>query len=503
MTLMSLRYSPAFVPIVVVALCVAACDSSTTSSVTTGPTPTKCQLTLAQPSNIVANGGTGTIAVTAQPECAWSVSAQPSWIADVSPTSGQGNGNVSFRAMPNPVPSTREGEIVVNDNRVRVMQEAAPCLFALAPDNQTVNASGGSASVAVSTLTGCTWTARSNASWITITSGAQGNGSGSVAFSIAANTGGPRTGTVTIADRTHTITQQDQAQPPAPPAPAPPAPAPPAPAPPAPPPPAPPAPPSCTFTIAPNNESVAAAGGAGTPIAVTTSVSTCTWNAVSNASWITVTSGASGTGSGSVGFTVAANTGAARSGTMTIASQTFTVNQAAAPVVPACTYTLSAGSTSVTAIGATGSVDVITTASCAWTATTSAAWITIASGASGTGNGTVGFVVLPNLGAARSDSILIGGQTFTVNQAAVLPTCTYTLSAPSATIPAAGGTGTFNVTAPAGCTWTALTSATWITITAGASGSGNGTVSFTVAANTGASRTDNIVVAGQTFTVTQ
>jgi hypothetical protein len=188
---------------------------------------------------------------------------------------------------------------------------------------------------------------------------------------------------------------------------------------------------------------------------------------------------------------------------MTIASQTFTVNQAAAPVVPVCTYTLSAGSTSVTAIGATGSVDVTAPANCAWTATTSAAWITIASGASGSGNGTVGFVVLPNLGAARSDSILIGGQTFTVNQAAVLPTCTYTLSASSATIPAAGGTGTFNVTAPAGCTWTAVTSATWITITAGASGSGNGTVSFTVAANTGASRTDNIVVAGQTFTVTQ
>src|SRR5262245_33955026 len=176
---MSLRYSPAFVPIVaVVAVCVAACDSSTTSSVTTGPTPTKCQLTLAQPVNIVADGGAGTIAVTAQPECAWTVSAQPAWIADVSPTSGPGNGNVTFRAMPNPVPSMREGEIVVNDNRVRVMQEAAPCRFAIDPDNQSVNASAGTASVAVSTLNGCTWTAKSNASWITITSGAQGNGNG-------------------------------------------------------------------------------------------------------------------------------------------------------------------------------------------------------------------------------------------------------------------------------------------------------------------------------------
>src|SRR5262245_45115189 len=105
---MSLRYSPAFVPIVaVVAVCVADCASATTSSVSTGPTPTKCQLTLAQPANIVAGGGAGTIAVTAQPECAWTVSGQPSWIADVSPTSGQGNGSVAFRAMPNPVPSMR------------------------------------------------------------------------------------------------------------------------------------------------------------------------------------------------------------------------------------------------------------------------------------------------------------------------------------------------------------------------------------------------------------
>jgi hypothetical protein len=492
---MSLRYSPAFVPIIaMVALCVAACDSATTSSVTTGPTPTKCQLTVAQPSNIVAAGGTATVAVTAQPECAWTVSGQPAWIVDVTPTSGQGNGSVALRAAPNTVPSMREGEIVVNDNHVRVMQEAAPCIFAIAPDNQTVNASPGSANVAVSTLTGCTWTAKSNASWITIASGAQGNGNGSVSLRIAANNGGSRSGTVTIADRTHTITQQDAAQPPAPAPPAPPAPP--------PGPPTPPTPPTCTYTIAPNNESIGAAGGAGTAIAVTPSTSSCTWTAVSNASWITVTAGASGTGNGSVGYTAAANTGAARSGTITIAGQTFTVNQAA-PAAPVCTYTLSASSASVSALGGPESAGVTAPAGCAWTATTSASWITVTSGASGSGNGTVGFLVLPNLGAARSDTLLIAGQTFTVNQAAVLPTCSYTLSASGATVPLTGGTGSFNVTAPAGCSWTAVTGASWITINSGASGTGNGTVAFTAAANPGASRSDTIVVAGQTFTVTQ
>lgn len=485
-TLMRLRYSPAFVPIVaVVALCAAACSSSTTSSVTTGPTPTKCQLTLAQPSNIVAGGGAGTIAVTAQPECAWTVSSQPTWISDISPTSGQGNGNVAFRAAPNNVPSMREGEIVVNDNRVRVMQEAAPCRFTI-PEGQTVNAAAGSANVAVSTLNGCSWTAKSNASWITITSGAQGNGSGSVSLRIAANNGSSRTGTVTIAEQTHTITQADATQP----------------GPPTPPtPPTPPAP-NCTFTIAPTSESIAAAGGNGPPVAVTATGSNCSWTATSNASWITVTSGASGNGNGSVGYTVAANTGSARNGTVTIAGRTLTVNQAAA-AAPSCTYALDASSTSLSALGGPGSVGVSSASGCAWTATTGASWITLVSGASGNGNGTVGFLVLPNLGAARSDSIVIAGQTFTVNQAAVLPSCTYALSAPGATVAIAGGVGTFNVTATTGCTWTATTGASWISITSGASGSGNGVVSFTVAANPGATRTGTIVVAGESFTITQ
>ncbi len=54
------------------------------------------------------------------------------------------------------------------------------------------------------------------------------------------------------------------------------------------------------------------------------------WTAVSNESWIHITSGAAGKGSGSVSYTLDANTGEARTGTMTIAGETFTVNQAGA-----------------------------------------------------------------------------------------------------------------------------------------------------------------------------
>jgi hypothetical protein len=55
---------------------------------------------------------------------------------------------------------------------------------------------------------------------------------------------------------------------------------------------------------------------------------------------------------------------------------------------------------------------------------------------------------------------------------------------------------------PKQCSWTASTSAAWITITSGASDTGDGKVQFTVAAST-TPRSDTLLVAGQVVTVTQ
>ena len=82
----------------------------------------------------------------------------------------------------------------------------------------------------------------------------------------------------------------------------------------------------CTYSISPT--SVSPAAGATTGTVSVTAGTGCAWTATSNAAWLTITSGASGSGNGSVGYSVAANTDAARTGTMTIAGQTFTVNQA-------------------------------------------------------------------------------------------------------------------------------------------------------------------------------
>ena len=84
-----------------------------------------------------------------------------------------------------------------------------------------------------------------------------------------------------------------------------------------------------------------------------------------------------------------------------------------------CTFSLSAADQSFGAIGGTGNVSVNTSSGCAWRATSSASWLTVASGASGTASGVVVFQVAANTtGQARTASLSIGGQTFTVNQTA-------------------------------------------------------------------------------------
>lgn len=81
-------------------------------------------------------------------------------------------------------------------------------------------------------------------------------------------------------------------------------------------------------------------------------------------------------------------------------------------------YDSTAGSIAVTAA----------TSSCAWKAHTNAAWITVADdNVQKTGNGTVNYSISRNTaGAPRTGTILIGGEVFTVTQAAGPPVCTLT-----------------------------------------------------------------------------
>ena len=83
------------------------------------------------------------------------------------------------------------------------------------------------------------------------------------------------------------------------------------------------------------------------------------------------------------------------------------------------------------------------------------------------------------------------------------PPCSYSIAPTFATAPMAATTGTISVTAGVGCAWTATSNATWLTVTSGAAGTGNGSVRYSVAANIAAERTATLTVAALPFTVTQ
>ena len=293
---------------------IGACTASTSTSLE--PTPSKCAVTPSPPAGpLAATGGPVSVAITAFPECTWTAATQASWITGLTPTSGQGNGEIKFTVVPNSADSVRQAEILLNDVAVRLMQEAAPappppppppppqpppppppanCTFAVAPLTYAATAAGASGvTVSVTAPAGCAWTSVSGLPWLTVTSGAIGNGTGTMTFAVAANTSSARTGTITVAGRTVTVSQASP----------------------------------CAFAVAPTLFDLNDKAKTGLAVLVTAGAG-CSWTAVSHQSWITVTSGASGTGAGTVVFRVEANsTNSNRIGTLTVAGITVTVRQ--------------------------------------------------------------------------------------------------------------------------------------------------------------------------------
>lgn len=187
---------------------------------------------------------------------------------------GSGCRETSSVVSPDPTPSV-------------VSPDPAACTFDVAPAAQIINSGlGGSGTVTVATTSMCGWTATTDVGWITLTAPTGGNGNGTVNFAAAYNPGPERTGRLIIGGQPSTITQWGSAGTAMP----------------------------CTYTIDPSSQTIGAAGGAGPGVQVYTSYG-CRWIATSNAPWISVTWGGSGgAGFAVVTFSVAANTGDARTG---------------------------------------------------------------------------------------------------------------------------------------------------------------------------------------------
>ena len=181
------------------------------------------------------------------------------------------------------------------------------------------------------------------------------------------------------------------------------------------------------------------------------------------------------------------------------------LNGSVSRIASDCSYSISPTSQSFAAAGGTGNVTVTAGGGCAWTAVSNASWIDVTSGASGTDNGIVQYSVDANASSSpRTGTLTIAGQTFTVSQSGAVA-CTVAMSPTSASFPQAGGSTSVTVTAPAGCGWTAVSNSSWIMVTAGAAGSGNGMVTYSVAPYTGRpkNRKGTVTIAGLTLSVRQ
>lgn len=372
-------------------------------------------------------------------------------------------------------------------NSASTSNSAAPtavrCALTLSATPPLVESAGGTGIVALTINRECAWSAKPEVAWISV-SPASGQGESQISFSVASNQQPvERKGAIVINERRFEVTQRA----------------------------------ACVFTLSPE-QAVADAGGARVLVTVTAAAG-CAWQAVSQAPWIRVSGGTSGTGPGTVVLDVSAAGAAARTGDVMIAGIRFSVRQSAAspapspsptpspPPSPTCQFSLSASSAAIGSAGGSGVVDVIAAEGCQWTAQSSAAWLDVTSGRTGDGRGEVRFTASPNTSpASRAATLTIAGLEFRVTQAGAVatPECTYSVSSTTESVTAAGGTGVITVTAPSGCTWTATSAASWLTVTAGASGSGNGTVQYSAAAHTGTSpRSASLTVATQTVTVNQ
>jgi hypothetical protein len=207
----------------------------------------------------------------------------------------------------------------------------------------------------------------------------------------------------------------------------------------------------CTYNLASLTATYSAAGSSGS-VGLT---ATCGYFTASNSPWITLTSGQSGTGSGTISYIVAPNQGPLRIGTFNVLTAggsivaTFTITQAAA----ACTTLVPNPEEFTYTEPGSGTVS-FSTGPCSWTASSNSGWLTLPQ-TSGNSSGFNFNVAANNTGQPGIITLntSAGTQKIVVNEAQL---CTYQLTGPnglgSLTVPSTGGGGSFNIATQTGCT---------------------------------------------------
>ena len=239
------------------------------------------------------DGGQGTVRVATAAACAWSAAAAESWIAFIGETQRQGPGEITYAVQRNEETRVRTGSLTVAGRTVAVGQDAAPpvppvplpCDYSVAPVELVQHWHHTSANINLTTAAGCAWTVSAGADWLTIAPPSEGAGPRVIQFTNSIYTGQvSRRAPVQVRWPTPTagqnvwITQE-----------------------------------GCFYALAETSGEFSAAGGQafvtvlGTPASVNCMIG-CPWTAISQASWIHVTTPMPSAGDERFNYTVDANT---------------------------------------------------------------------------------------------------------------------------------------------------------------------------------------------------
>jgi len=448
-------------------------------------------LSLSQTSWSMGSSNPGTDVVQVSSNASWSASANVSWVT-VTPSDGTGDAQVQVIVDGNTSSVGRDGTVTFT---TRPLTNSGPTATATFTVHQPGMSAGGisvdqsqwqlssaaSANTFVVVSTPASWTAHTDAAWITASPGS-GTGGQSVMLTASANTGGDRVGTVTfqtttspVASATVTVTQPGTTSAP-------------------------------SLVLSLSSWVLASSASETNRIQVSSDTS---WSVTSNQAWLTVSPDTSA-GSGTLVLSASANPGSApRMCVVTVKTtagypavwRTVSVAQPGAPGGPTLSVGMSAW---VVPSSAASLVSTTVSSSTSWSVSSNQSWLSVIP-SSGTGNQSVMFVAAANPGTASRS----GALTFTTTSGSPAVSVVVSVTQPggsggptlsvgmSAWVVPSAAASLVSTTVSSSTSWSVSSNQSWLSVIP-SSGTGNQSVMVVAAANPGtASRSGAL-----TFTTT-
>src|SRR5262245_16829996 len=219
----------------------------------------------------------------------------------------------------------------------------ASCTFAVSTPTTAFGASGGTGTAAVTTGSGCAWSASSQAEWLKVASDSH-TGSGSVSFTVnPTDQPAPRTASLTVAAQVTSIFQAGGADPPF----------------------------ACDYAVAAQPDDYDRDGGNGA-LTINTAAS-CKWSVKGDAGWATIEGPTEGQGSATLKVSVQPNEDDLdRRMSFSAGNRSVSLTQ---PGQRDCQFQVTPVETSFPRIPWNGEVMLTTGRGCRWTAASDSGWL--------------------------------------------------------------------------------------------------------------------------------